>query len=139
VFLIQAVILNDCRIRALRELADKRNAALEELLRFRKFVFELDAQQQWIKEHLPLAVSEKLGQNLHQAQSLHKKHHKLEAEIIGHQPMIDRTLASGQALAGQAHPKIKQVWTNTIQYNTIQYNTISCSHEEGGLSCWTLC
>jgi spectrin beta len=78
-------------------------------LRFHKFVFELDTEQQWIKEHLPLASSDKLGQNLHQAQSLHKKHRKLEAEIIGHQPMIDRTLASGQALVEQAHPETKQV------------------------------
>lgn len=113
-FLIQAVILNDCRFITLREPANKRRAALEESLRFHKFVFEVDAQQQWIKEHLPLAASEKLGQNLHQAQSLHKKHRKLEAEIVGHQPMIDRTLASGQALIGQAHPETKQVWTNIL-------------------------
>lgn len=108
-FLIRALILNDCRFSALREPAHNRRAALEESLRFHKFVFELDAQQQWIKEHLPLAASEKLGQNLHQAQSLHKKHRKLEAEIAGHQPMIDRTLASGQALIDQAHPETKQV------------------------------
>jgi len=114
VFLILAVILNDCRFSTLREPANKRRAALEESLRFHKFVFELDAQQQWIKEHLPLAASEKLGQNLHQAQSLHKKHRKLEAEIVGHQPMIDRALASGQALIGQAHPETKQVWTNIL-------------------------
>jgi len=114
VFLIQAVIFNDCRFSALRELANKRRAALEESLQFHKFVFELDAQQQWIKEHLPLAASETLGQDLHQAQSLHKKHHKLEAEIIGHQQMIDHTLASGQALIGQSHPETKQVWTNIL-------------------------
>ena len=113
-FLIQAVILNDCRFSALRELADKRRATLEESLRFYKFVFELDPQLQWIKEHLPLAASEKLGQNLHQAQSLHKKHRKLEEEIVGHQPMIDSILASGQALIGQSHPETKQVWSNVL-------------------------
>jgi spectrin beta len=114
VFLIQAVILNDCRFSALREPANKRRAALEDSLRFHMFVFEVDAQQQWIKEHLPLAASEKLGQNLHQAQSLHKKHHKLEAEIVSHQAMIDRTLASGQDLNGQSQPETKQVWTNIL-------------------------
>jgi len=114
VFLIQAVILNDRRFSTLRELAEKHRAALEESLRFHKFVFELDAQLQWIKEFLPLAASEKLGQNLDQAQSLHKDHHKLEAEIVSHQPMIDRTLASGQALTGQAHPETKQVWSNVL-------------------------
>ncbi|PSN40703.1 hypothetical protein C0J52_13751 [Blattella germanica] len=94
---------------ALRDPAKKRREALEESLRFHKFVFELDAEQQWIKEHLPLASSETLGQNLHQAQSFHKKHRKLEAEITGHQPMIDRTLASGHALVQQQHPETKQI------------------------------
>lgn len=82
---------------------------MEESLRFHKFGFELETELGWIKEHLPLASSETLGQNLHQAQSLHKKHKKLEAEIIGHQPMIDKTLASGESLIQQHHPEIKQV------------------------------
>lgn len=46
---------------------------------------------------------------MHQAQTLHKKHKKLEAEIVGHQPMIDKTLASGQALIDQAHPEKKKI------------------------------
>ena len=108
------MVLNDCRFNSLQEPASFRRATLEESLRFHKFVFEVDAQQQWIREHLTLATSEKLGQNLHQAQSLHKKHRKLEAEIVGHQPMIDRTLATGQALIGQAHPETKQVWTDIM-------------------------
>jgi spectrin beta len=108
------VILNECRFKALQTPAEKRRAALEESLRFHQFVFELNAQQQWIKEHLPLASSDKLGQNLHQAQSLHKKHRKLVAEIVGHQPVIDRALASGQALIEQAHPETKQVYTNIL-------------------------
>ncbi|XP_049846907.1 spectrin beta chain, non-erythrocytic 1 isoform X2 [Schistocerca gregaria] len=94
---------------ALREPARLRREALEESLRFHKFGFELDAEMQWIREHLPLAASEALGQNLHQAQSLHKKHRKLEEEIAGHQPMIDRTMASGQALIEQKHPETKQI------------------------------
>jgi len=106
VFLIQAVILNDCRFRALQELAHERNAALEESLQFHKILSELDTHLQWVKE--------KLGQILHQAQSLEKKHRNLEEEEIGYQPMISRTFASGQAPTGQAHPKIKQVWTNIL-------------------------
>nr|CAD7456119.1 unnamed protein product [Timema tahoe] len=97
------------RFADLREPTLKRREALEESLRFHKFRFELDSELQWIREHLPLASSEKLGQNLHQAQSLYKKHRKLEAEIDGHQPMIDRTLASGEVLVQQAHPENKQI------------------------------
>jgi len=97
------------RFRSLKEPAKRRREALEESLRFHKFGFELDAELQWIKDHLPQASSTTLGQNLHQAQTLHKKHKKLEAEIAGHQPMIDKTLASGQTLIDQAHPEKKKV------------------------------
>lgn len=97
------------RFSSLQEPARQRREALEESLRFHKFGFELETELGWIREHLPLAASETLGQNLHQAQSLHKKHRKLEAEIQGHQPMIDKTLASGQALIHQKHPETKQV------------------------------
>ncbi|XP_055643020.1 spectrin beta chain isoform X2 [Toxorhynchites rutilus septentrionalis] len=89
--------------------AAKRHEALEESLRFHKFVFELDAELQWINERLPAASSEVIGQNLHQAQSLYKKHKKLEAEIEGHQPMINRTFASAEALISQNHPETSQV------------------------------
>lgn len=91
--------------------AKLRREALEESLRFHKFGFELDTELQWIKEHLPQANSEAFGQNLHQAQLLYKKHKKLEAEIVGHQPMIDKTLASGQNLIDLNHPEKKKVFT----------------------------
>lgn len=64
---------------------------------------------QWIRDHLPQASSETLGQNLHQAQSLQKKHRKLEAEIQGHQTMIDKTLATGKSLIEQNHPEKEKV------------------------------
>lgn len=82
---------------------------LEESLRFHKFGFELDAELQWVREHKPLVSSDALGQNLHQAQSLYKKHKKLEAEIEGHQSMIDKTLTNGQQLLEQNHPKTQEV------------------------------
>ncbi|KAH8300440.1 hypothetical protein KR018_005664 [Drosophila ironensis] len=97
------------RFKDLREPTQSRRAKLEESLNYHKFVFELDAEFQWINDHLPAAKSNELGQNLHQAQSLHKKHKKLEAEIKGHQPMINKALQAGQALIAQKHPEKKQV------------------------------
>lgn len=79
------------------------------LLRFHNFVFELDAEIQWINEHLPAASSTELGKNLHQAQSLHKKNKKLQAEICGHEPIIKRTLSSGHVLIEQKHPDEEKV------------------------------
>lgn len=86
-----------------------RKEALDESLRFHIFGFELEAELSWIREHLPLVESGELGTNLHQAQTLYKKHKKLEAEIQGHQHMINKTLESGQSLINQEHPETKQV------------------------------
>ncbi|XP_034253991.1 spectrin beta chain, non-erythrocytic 1 isoform X5 [Thrips palmi] len=101
----------DCqqKFASLKAPARARREALEESLRFHKFGFELAAELGWIREHMPLASSDTLGSNLHQAQSMYKKHKKLESEITGHQPMIDRTLVSGQTLISEGHPEAKQI------------------------------
>ncbi|XP_017842227.1 spectrin beta chain, non-erythrocytic 5 isoform X2 [Drosophila busckii] len=97
------------RFKDLRTPTQMRRDKLEESLNFHKFVFELDAEFHWINDHMPAAKSNELGQNLHQAQSLYKKHKKLEAEIKGHQPMINKALQAGQALIALEHPEQQQV------------------------------
>ncbi|XP_053955094.1 spectrin beta chain, non-erythrocytic 5 isoform X2 [Anastrepha ludens] len=97
------------RFKLLRGPVQKRREELEESLNYHKFVFELDAEFQWINDHMPAAKSKELGQNLHQAQTLSKKHKKLEAEIKGHQPMINKALQSGQRLIAQSHPEKENV------------------------------
>ncbi|XP_050686605.1 spectrin alpha chain-like [Eriocheir sinensis] len=93
------------RFNNLKDPAARRRAALEESLRWHEFNFEVDAEMQWIKEHMALATSTVLGQNLHEAQTLNKKHVKLKAEIQGHQPQINKTLAKGKKLVGEHHPE----------------------------------
>ncbi|XP_048516488.1 spectrin beta chain, non-erythrocytic 1 isoform X6 [Dendroctonus ponderosae] len=82
-----------------------RRAALEEALRFYKFSFEIDSEMQWIKEHMPQATSEDVPNSLHQAESFHKKNKKLQAEIVGHQPVVDKVFELGQSLVNQRHPE----------------------------------
>ncbi|XP_045137790.1 spectrin beta chain, non-erythrocytic 1-like isoform X9 [Portunus trituberculatus] len=93
------------RFNNLKDPAARRRAALEESLRWHEFNFEVDAEMQWIKEHMTLATSTVLGQNLHEAQTLNKKHIKLKAEIQGHQPQIDKCLAKGKKLCDEHHPE----------------------------------
>uniref|UniRef100_A0A0P4VYS0 Uncharacterized protein n=1 Tax=Scylla olivacea TaxID=85551 RepID=A0A0P4VYS0_SCYOL len=93
------------RFNNLKDPAARRRAALEESLRWHEFNFEVDAEMQWIKEHMALATSTVLGQNLHEAQTLNKKHIKLKAEIQGHQPQIDKCLAKGKKLCDEHHPE----------------------------------
>ncbi|CAH1719477.1 unnamed protein product [Chironomus riparius] len=86
-----------------------RRSALDESLKLHKFIFEVETELQWINERLPLATSNAMGQNLYQAQSMDKKHKKLQAEIIGHQSMITKTLQSGNDLVEQNHPEKEKV------------------------------
>lgn len=83
---------------------------LEEALRFHNFSFEMDNEVQWIREREPAARSQTLGQDLHTAQMLDKKHKKLEAELTGHQPAIDHSLANGHNLIEQHHPQKDKVF-----------------------------
>lgn len=115
------------QFKLLRDPMRKRREQLEESLNYHKFVFELDAEFQWINDHMPAAKSKELGQNLHQAQTLSKKHKKLEAEIKGHQPMINKALQSGELLISQDHPEkksvqelcqqLQQAWTDLNNYS----------------------
>lgn len=87
----------------------RRREKLEEALRFHTYNFEVDTQLQWIKEREPAARSETLGQDLHTAQSLDKKHKKLEGEVTGHQPVIDQSLVTGQKLLDENHPRKEEI------------------------------
>ena len=58
---------------------------------------------------MPAATSDVLGQSLHEAQNLQKKHKKLDAEIEGHEPQIDKILLKGQHLVDDLHPKRVEV------------------------------
>lgn len=87
----------------------KRRAALDESLKFHKFIFEVDSELQWINERLPTASSETMGQNLHEALNLYKKHPKFMGEIEGHQPMITKTLTAGNVLVEQNHPESERI------------------------------
>ena len=51
-----------------------------------------------------------VGQNLHEAQKLQKKHDKLEAELDGHKPMIDKTILQGAEYVKEKHPQSEKVW-----------------------------
>lgn len=87
----------------------ERRAALELSLHFFQFWFQVDAEMQWIKEHEPLATSEVVGQDLHEAQKLQKKHRKLEAELEGHKPMIDKTIQLGADFVANKHPQSAKI------------------------------
>lgn len=50
-------MISICLISLFQDPAARRRAALEESLRWHEFNFEVDAEMQWIKEHMALATS----------------------------------------------------------------------------------
>ncbi|XP_070576983.1 spectrin beta chain, non-erythrocytic 5-like isoform X4 [Ptychodera flava] len=87
----------------LKDPAARRKAQLADALKLQQFYHDVDTEKQWIKEHLPFASSTDYGKTLHAAETLNKKHQKLENEMTGHQPQIDKTLAAGKALVDSDH------------------------------------
>ncbi|CAG0913206.1 unnamed protein product [Notodromas monacha] len=85
-----------------------RREALEKALAYYEFAFEVDAQLQWIADKLPMVKSEAVGQSLHEAQSLDKKHKKLMDELNGHEKSIDKIITEGQGLIKSNHPHAAQ-------------------------------
>lgn len=87
----------------LKDPSAQRRQRLEEALKLYQFIFEVDSEKQWIKEHVPSASSKEFGQSLLEAQNLDKKHFKLERELVGHTPVIDKIVAQSKALIALKH------------------------------------
>lgn len=91
------------RFTALQQPMARRRQKLEDSLKLHQFIFDADSELLWIKDHKPAVTSLDYGKNLIDAQNLHAKHKKLDVELQGHQPMIDRVLAGGNALVKGKH------------------------------------
>lgn len=86
-----------------------RKETLQQALAWHQFNFDVDNELQWIKERLHAVISTNYGKNLLEAQNLHTKHQKLEVEIQGHQPMIDKVLSHGNELVKGDHFASKSI------------------------------
>lgn len=97
------------RLAALDAPMAARKAALAEAMQYYKFAFNIDLEMGWIKEHMVPASSDSVGANLHQAQSLWKKHKKLVEEVDGHESVIDKVLKIGSDLIEANDPRKSEV------------------------------
>ncbi|XP_069119024.1 LOW QUALITY PROTEIN: spectrin beta chain-like [Argopecten irradians] len=97
------------RFGKLKPEVEKRKGLLQDSLHFYQFKFDADEEIIWIKEHLPAASSTEYGKSLVDAQNLHKKHQKLDLEIVGHHPIIEKVLGTGEKLIEERHSSAKQI------------------------------
>ncbi|XP_061172689.1 spectrin beta chain, non-erythrocytic 5-like [Saccostrea echinata] len=107
--ILRAVEDFNSRFGKLKPAVEKRKNKLQDSLHFFQFKFDVDEEVQWIKEKLPAAASTDYGKSLVDAQNLQKKHQKLDLEINGHHPIVERVLATGEKLIDQKHYNGKQI------------------------------
>jgi spectrin alpha len=71
-----------------KELAAQRRDRLSEANTLFQFFRDLDDEEAWIKEKKLLVGSEDYGRDLTGVQNLRKKHKRLEAELVSHEPNV---------------------------------------------------
>ncbi|KAI8480573.1 Spectrin beta chain, non-erythrocytic 5 [Branchiostoma belcheri] len=87
----------------------RRRGELEDSVRLQEFLRDLDEEMRWIRDHMPAATSTDYGKSLDAALKLQKKHQKLEAEVTGHQPVIEKVLGEGQDLIEAQHYAVEEI------------------------------
>ncbi|KRX16492.1 Spectrin beta chain, non-erythrocytic 5, partial [Trichinella nelsoni] len=80
-----------------------RRDVLESSLLMHQFNFDVECEQQWIREKQSAASQKDVGRSLTDALNLVKKHEQLESEVSGHQPIINRVLEFGKNLIQKMH------------------------------------
>jgi glutamine synthetase adenylyltransferase len=98
------------RLEELKPRLKKRREALEELLRFYDFLFEVENELQWVREKRAVLEGDNLPNDLVSALSSFKKSKKNREEIAIHEEgSYAKVLASGNALVAAKHPERAKV------------------------------
>ena len=122
---------------------------MEESLKQHQYLFDVETELQWIKDHLPGATSIDYGRTLVDTINLHAKHKKLEMELQGHQPQVDKVLSTGSGLVKAKHfasheikarsDELSSAWRNLLQEANIRRSNLESSmekHKVSGTNDW---
>ncbi|XP_021964674.1 spectrin alpha chain isoform X2 [Folsomia candida] len=90
--------LINARFEKVKNLADKRAGKLNEAYTLHGFFRDIADQESWIKEKKLLVGSGDFGRDLTGVQNLKKKHKRLEAELLSHEPAITQVIEAGGKL-----------------------------------------
>lgn len=91
------------RYHSLHEPMTIRRDNLEDSLQLHHFFRDAEDELQWLNEKEIQASSKDLGTSLSSVQSLQKKHHALEAEILSQEPIISALIQRGQQMIREGH------------------------------------
>ncbi|CAG2257396.1 SPTA [Mytilus edulis] len=82
----------------IKELSIIRRNRLNEANTMQQFLRDIDDEEAWIKEKKLLVGSDDYGRDLTSVQNLRKKHKRLEAELVTHEPAIQAVQETGAKL-----------------------------------------
>lgn len=91
------------RYHQLHEPMQNKKDLLEASLMFQQFSRDIEDELNWLSDREPLAASQDLGNSLTAVQSLQKKHHVLEAELLSHEPIVGSLLTRSEHLIRSGH------------------------------------
>jgi spectrin alpha len=100
--------IND-RYGRVKALVGERRQRLNEANSLFQFFRDLDDEEAWIKEKKLLVSSEDYGRDLTSVQNLRKKHKRLDAELVSHEPAIQQVQELGQKLLGESNIGAKDI------------------------------
>ena len=86
------------RYKKIQDLANERQAMLNEANTLHQFFRDIADEESWIKEKKLLVGSDDFGRDLTGVQNLKKKHKRMEGELATHEPTIKSVQEAGQTL-----------------------------------------
>ncbi|KAM8834261.1 LOW QUALITY PROTEIN: spectrin beta chain, non-erythrocytic 5 [Synchiropus picturatus] len=95
--------------KSLQEPLEARRAQLEASVRLFSFHHDVDLEQSWISEHLPVDGSTGYDKTLAGATSLMKKHKELLAEVHAHAKHLNGVIKKGRSLAQEQPPDQEEI------------------------------
>ncbi|XP_071033294.1 spectrin alpha chain [Parasteatoda tepidariorum] len=97
------------RYNRVKTLAGHRRARLNEANTLHQFFRDIADEESWIKEKKLLVSSDDYGRDLTGVQNLRKKHVRLEAELVAHEPTIEAVQEAGQKLMAESNLGVPEI------------------------------
>jgi spectrin alpha len=108
----------DERFENVKDLVAQRRQRLSEANILFQFFRDIDDEEAWIKEKKLLVRSEDFGRDLTSVQNLRKKHKRLEAELVSHEPAIQAVHELGNKLQSESNIGTKDIEKRCEQLTT---------------------
>uniref|UniRef100_A0A915JNN2 Spectrin beta chain n=1 Tax=Romanomermis culicivorax TaxID=13658 RepID=A0A915JNN2_ROMCU len=117
----------------LHEPMAKRRQLLAQSQALHEFLFDVDIELQWINEKIPIVSSTFAGNSLTETLNLNKKHEQVDAEISGHQSVMNKIFEKSRKLIIDQNHFAKETIesaANNLRRNWSNLQTLQSSRKD---------